>query len=119
MFCECLAQVLSRNFHRDECTRREGPYLLPGLDILNHATEANVKLEVRGGGRRHEVSFTAITTRPIARGEQLFLCYGDIGAARFVTEFQFITQDVLAHDMVRFSVPCLIDMASQQLAFTT
>ncbi|EPY29124.1 hypothetical protein STCU_04713 [Strigomonas culicis] len=112
LFWECLAHVLSRNFHREELVGREGPYLLPGLDILNHHFECNTKFEVRGGGRKHEAAFTVVTTRPLQRGEQVYVTYGRIGAARFAVEFQFVNERIQEMDAIRFSAPVLVDLAT-------
>lgn len=112
LFCDCLAQVFSRNFHREELAGREGPYLLPGLDILNHSFVANTTFEVRGGGRKHATAFTVVTTRAVKKGEQVYGCYGRIGAARFAVEFQFITKAVLRNDFVRCSAASLATVAT-------
>ncbi|ORC90365.1 uncharacterized protein TM35_000081630 [Trypanosoma theileri] len=112
LFCECLAQVFSRNFHREQIEGREGPYLLPGLDIINHSTTGNAKFEIRGGGRKHAMNFCVITTRDLRRGEQVFCSYGRIGASRFAIEFQFVTDSILKEDMLRFSVDVIAEMTS-------
>ncbi|KPA81480.1 hypothetical protein ABB37_03837 [Leptomonas pyrrhocoris] len=112
LFCDCLAQVFSRNFHREELAGREGPYLLPGLDILNHSFTANTTFEVRGGGRKHATAFTVVTTRAVKKGEQVYGCYGRIGAARFAVEFQFVTKSVLRNDLVRCSAASLATVAT-------
>ncbi|KPI88442.1 hypothetical protein ABL78_2455 [Leptomonas seymouri] len=112
LFFSCLAQVFSRNFHREELAGREGPYLLPGLDILNHSFTANTTFEVRGGGRKHATAFTVVTTRPVKKGEQVYGCYGRIGAARFAVEFQFVTKAVLRNDFVRCSAASLATAAT-------
>jgi hypothetical protein len=112
LFCDCLAQVFSRNFHREELAGREGPYLLPGLDILNHSFTANTTFEVRGGGRKHATAFTVVTTRAVKKGEQIYGCYGRIGAARFAVEFQFVTKAVLRNDFVRCSAASLATTAT-------
>lgn len=111
LFCECLAQVFSRNFHREELPGREGPYLFPGLDVLNHSFAENTKFEIRGGGRQHATAFTVVTTRPLRAGEQVYGNYGRIGAARFAVEFQFLTPAVLRNDLVRLSASSLTTMA--------
>ncbi|KAG5490588.1 hypothetical protein JKF63_00708 [Porcisia hertigi] len=112
LFSEALSQVYSRNFHREELPGREGPYLLPGLDILNHSFAANTNFEIRGGGRKHGTAFTVVTTRPVQKGEQVYGCYGRIGAARFCVEFQFLTKAVLQNDFVRFSAASLATVAT-------
>ncbi|KAK7200514.1 SET domain containing protein [Novymonas esmeraldas] len=112
LFHEALAQVFSRNFHREELVGREGPYLLPGLDILNHSFAANTTFEIRGGGRKHATAFTVVTTRAVQRGEQVYGCYGRIGAARFAVEFQFVTSAVLRNDLVRCSAASLVTIAT-------
>lgn len=110
LFCECLAHVYSRNFHREEVREREGPYLLPGLDMLNHSRTPNALLQVRGGTRKNDLCFTVVTTRALRAGDQVYISYGHIGVARFVVEFQFATPSVLAEDMIRFSVDTLISL---------
>ncbi|PWV14795.1 hypothetical protein C3747_33g201 [Trypanosoma cruzi] len=110
LFCECLAQVLSRNFYREEIEGREGPYLIPCLDIINHSFTANGKFEVRGGGRKHPMEFCVVAAREICRGEQVFCSYGRIGASRFVVEFQFVTDSIVKEDMLRFSVDVIAEM---------
>lgn len=112
LFCECMAQVSSRNFHREEVPSREGPYLLPGLDIINHSFDANCGFEMRGGGRKHATSFTVVATRPLQRGEQVYCSYGRIGVARFAVEFQFATAAVVKEDIVRFAAPTLASLAA-------
>lgn len=112
LFCECLAQVLSRNFHREEIEGREGPYLIPALDIFNHSFEASGKFEICGGGRKHPMNFCVIAARDICCGEQIFCSYGRIGAARFAVEFQFLTESVLKEDMLRFSVDVILEMTA-------
>ncbi|GET93526.1 hypothetical protein, conserved [Leishmania tarentolae] len=112
LFCEALSQVFSRNFHREELPGREGPYLLPGLDILNHSFTANTTFEVRGGGRKHATAFTVVTSRAVQKGEQVYGCYGRIGAARFAAEFQFVTKAVLRNDLVRCSAASLATVAT-------
>lgn len=111
-FCLCLAHVSSRNFHRDELTGREGPYLLPGLDFLNHSAAPNTNFEVRGGGRKHETSFTVVTNTVTKAGEQIFASYGSIGTARFAVEFQFISPDAVQKNLCRFSCEQLGEMAA-------
>nr|CCC94091.1 unnamed protein product [Trypanosoma congolense IL3000] len=111
-FCECLSFVLSRNFHREDVGNREGPYLLPGLDMVNHSFEANAKLEVRGGGRKHVLSFCLVASSDLRKGEQVLFSYGRIGGARFVVEFQFITEPVVKEDMLRFSVDVLVEIVA-------
>ncbi|EPY37843.1 hypothetical protein AGDE_06090 [Angomonas deanei] len=111
LFCECLAHVLSRNFHREQLQGREGPYLLPGLDFLNHSFTPNTTFEVRGGGRKHEAAFTVVTNRPLVKGEQVYVSYGECGAARMVTQFQFINEPVRQRDKCRFAVNVLVGMA--------
>ncbi|ESL06172.1 hypothetical protein TRSC58_06157 [Trypanosoma rangeli SC58] len=111
LFCECLAQVFSRNFHREEIAGREGPYLLPCLDIINHSTTANTTLEIRGGGRKHPMEFCVVAARELCRGEQVFCSYGRIGASRFAVEFQFITESITREDVLRFSVDVIAEMA--------
>ncbi|KAG5489596.1 hypothetical protein GH5_00474 [Leishmania sp. Ghana 2012 LV757] len=112
LFCEALSQVFSRNFHREELPGREGPYLLPGLDILNHSFAPNTTFEVRGGGRKHVTAFTVVTTRAVRKGEQVYGCYGRIGAARFAVEFQFSTKSILRNDLVRCSAASLVTVAT-------
>ncbi|CAJ1993826.1 SET domain containing protein [Leishmania donovani] len=112
LFSEALSQVFSRNFHREDLPGREGPYLLPGLDILNHSFAANTAFEVRGGGRKHATAFTVVTTRAVQKGEQVYGCYGRIGAARFAVEFQFVTKAVLRNDLVRCSAASLATVAT-------
>lgn len=110
LFCECLAQVFSRNFHREEVQGREGPYLLPGLDILNHSFGSNTVFEIRGGGRKHAATFTVVTSRALKAGEQVLGSYGRIGAARFACEFQFVTSAEVREDVIRFSTEALISI---------
>lgn len=112
LFCECMAQVSSRNFHREEIVGREGPYLLPGLDVINHSFLENATFEIRGGGRKHAAAFTVVTTRPLQRGEQVYSSYGSIGTARFAVEFQFTTDAVQHEDIVRFSARTLASLAA-------
>lgn len=111
LFCECAAQVYSRNFHRETVPGREGPYLLPGVDIINHAFQCNAAFEVMGGGRKHATTFNVVAARPLVKGEQVYCSYGRIGAARFVVEFQFITEPVVREDMCRFSADVLAAVA--------
>eukprot|EP00796_Vickermania_ingenoplastis_P010972 gene10972-7617_t len=115
LFCRCLAHVFSRNFHREEIVGREGPYLLPGLDFLNHASPPNTAFEVRGGGRKHGMTFTVLTTEPIKAGQQIFASYGSIGAARFTVEFQFLSEDAVRADLCRYSCEQLAEMAAYLL----
>ncbi|RNF14696.1 uncharacterized protein Tco025E_05768 [Trypanosoma conorhini] len=112
LFCECLAQVFSRNFHREEIAGREGPYLLPCLDIINHSATANARFEIRGGGRKHPMEFCVVAARELCRGEQVFCSYGRIGASRFAVEFQFVTESIAREDMLRFSVDVIAEMTS-------
>ncbi|EAN78363.1 SET domain containing protein, putative [Trypanosoma equiperdum] len=116
LFCECLALVLSRNFHRENVEGREGPYLLPGLDMVNHSFEANAILEIRGGGRKHSLTFCLVASKELRRGEQVLLSYGKIGAARFAVEFQFVTDSVVGEDMLRFSVDVIVDIVAAIMA---
>ncbi|CCD21507.1 SET domain [Trypanosoma vivax] len=110
LFCECLALVLSRNFHREEVHGREGPYLLPGVDLTNHSCTANVRMELRGGGRKNPTNFCLIASRALRQREQIFCSYGKIGVARFAIEFQFVTEDVVKEDTLRFSTDVITDM---------
>lgn len=112
LFCSCLAHVHSRNFHREDIPGREGPYLLPALDFLNHRSPPNTSFTVRGGGRKHDLVFVVTTTHVVKAGEQVFASYGGIGSARFAVEFQFISQDVLGEDLCRFSCAQLVEMAT-------
>ncbi|KAG5464282.1 hypothetical protein LSCM1_00463 [Leishmania martiniquensis] len=112
LFSEALSQVFSRNFHREEVPGREGPYLLPGLDILNHSFTPNTIFDVRGGGRKHATAFSVITTRAVQKGEQVYGCYGRIGAARFAIEFQFLSKAILQNDLVRCSAASLATVAT-------
>lgn len=119
LFCRCVAHVFSRNFHREEMVGREGPYLLPGLDFLNHSEPPNTKFEVRGGGRKHGTTFTVVTSDTVKAGEQVFATYGSIGSSRFAVEFQFLSSDIVLKDLCRFSCEQLIDMAVHLLVSET
>lgn len=119
-FCLCVAHVYSRNFHREEIIGREGPYLLPGLDFLNHAQPPNTIFEVTGGGRKHERCFTVQVCKKgngIPAQGQIFASYGRIGSARFVSEFQFLSEDMERWDMCRFSCSQLVELATEILLF--
>lgn len=120
LFCLCMAHVYSRNFHREEIAGREGPYLLPGLDFLNHAEPPNTVFEVIGGGRKHERCFTVQVCKKgngIPAGAQIFASYGQVGSARFVSEFQFLSDDMERWDLCRFSSSQLVEMATELLFF--
>lgn len=121
VFCQCLAQVVSRNFHRESVPGMGGPYLLPGVDFINHSfPHANVEFTTRGGGRSRELTFDVEAARDIAQGEQILYNYGEINEARYITEFQFSNlpatdasaagakkKNSITFDAVRFSFPTL------------
>jgi hypothetical protein len=123
VFLHCAAQVLSRNFHiehRDEEGGGQGPFLVPGVDLINHGAPgtANVTFRLHGGNRK-ELTFCVVSLRDIKAGEQILYDYGDLPSARFIVEFQFNPSRPVdakgrpsqlqptAHDTVRFSQPAL------------
>ena len=104
IFCQVLSQVLSRNFHREEVKGQEGPYLLPGVDFVNHdAALTNATFQIHGGGRSRALTFDVITTKDLQKGEQVYYNYGEIVNARFLVEFQFVPQHNLL-DALQFSL---------------
>lgn len=117
LFTECLTQILSRNFHREEVPGQEGPYLLPGVDFVNHSfTQTNAEFTMHGGGRSKGLSFDVMALRDIAKGEQVYYNYGPISEARFCLEFQFLN-DVGGnpHDALRFSWSAMETLARATL----
>lgn len=117
LFVECLTQVLSRNFHREEVRGQEGPYLLPGVDFVNHSfTHTNASFTMHGGGRARSLSFDVMALRDIAKGEQVYYNYGPISEARFFVEFQFLNEaEGNPHDQLRFSFDTLTTLAQATL----
>ncbi|CUG88197.1 Hypothetical protein, putative [Bodo saltans] len=117
LFAECLTQILSRNFHREEVPGQEGPYLLPGVDFVNHSfTQTNAEFTMHGGGRAHNLSFDVMALRDIAKGEQVYYNYGPISEARFFLEFQFLNEiGGNPHDALRFSWNALESLARATL----
>ncbi len=91
-----FVSILTRSFTQED-SEDEEKRLVPLLDMLQHASEANVRhvqvgdeLAEGGGGQQQRVVVTA--RRPIAQGEELLNCYdgGELDAATFLTRFGFV-----------------------------
>jgi hypothetical protein len=117
LFVECLTQILSRNFHREEVPGQEGPYLLPGVDFVNHSfAQTNAEFTMHGGGRARGLSFDVMALRDIVKGEQVYYNYGPISEARFFLEFQFLNDaGGNPHDSLRFSWSAMETLARATL----
>mmetsp|Transcript_47163 Transcript_47163/g.54641 ORF Transcript_47163/g.54641 Transcript_47163/m.54641 type:complete len:492 (+) Transcript_47163:38-1513(+) len=126
-FYQALAQIWSRNFHREEVKGQEGPYMLPGIDLINHNFKhCNTDFTMHGGGRSRELTFDVMANRDIQKGEQIYCNYGNMIEARFFLEFQFINgvappaEDSAAiiasahnpHDALRFSRAALASLCA-------
>ena len=115
-FVASAAAILSRNFHIEARKEDDGPFLVPGIDFINHVDreeESNVRLTLRGGGGLKGVTFDVVATRPLHAGEEVRFCYGPLNAARFMTEFQFLPS-VMPASCVRFSQRQLAQWAVAQ-----
>jgi SET domain len=50
--------------------------MVPGHDLANHSPESNIEFRMLESASSNEPAHAFVTTRPIARGDQLCLCYG-------------------------------------------
>jgi SET domain len=50
--------------------------MVPGHDLANHSHESNIQFRMLESTSSNEPAHAIVTTRPVARGEQLCLCYG-------------------------------------------
>ena len=104
-FSRCAALVSSRNFHIEE-RQRPGPFLLPGIDFINHSfTAHNVRFVLRGTS-----TFDVVSSKDIAPGQQILHNYGELSDARFLVEFGFLPK-ANPFDCARFSKVQLANIA--------
>jgi hypothetical protein len=101
---ETACQVLStRGFHmtfdtNDDTSSREskgGPYLIPVMDMLNHASSVRKCTTLHRGPNK---DFIMVAERTILAGEEILHSYGDqMSSSQFLASFGFVPEEAVAN----------------------
>eukprot|EP01006_Ploeotia_vitrea_P052673 TRINITY_DN67717_c3_g1_i1.p1 TRINITY_DN67717_c3_g1~~TRINITY_DN67717_c3_g1_i1.p1 ORF type:complete len:309 (+),score=49.37 TRINITY_DN67717_c3_g1_i1:34-927(+) len=104
-FKKAYSLILSRGFHDSG----KGPFLVPGIDMFNHSNEPHTSMVFDGS----VPCFFVTADKPIQKGDQITLHYGDLSNALLLHGYGFILERN-KHNCVKLEWP-LIDEAASEL----
>lgn len=94
-----------------------GYFLVPVVDMLNHAEASQSHTILRYPSDSEELCFRLIAERPIRAKEQVFNNYGTLSNAQLMQSFGFLSQEHTLND--QFVIPCSVVSEALYLFFAS
>jgi hypothetical protein len=100
LFLHSVQILTSRSFNKKTQGGITGPYMLPIIDLLNHASEGSCNCVLSAD----DAAFVMTTTRSVEAGEEMTHCYGKFSNAQLFQDYGFVEEGCSERCAVRFTV---------------